>query len=62
MVRRALGCIARHGPSTDQDRWEENAGPNTFTLATSVAAVVTGSAFLDGAAGGALDLAGRPAA
>ncbi|ACS39698.1 glycoside hydrolase family 15 protein [Methylorubrum extorquens] len=51
MVRRALGCIARRGPSTDQDRWEENAGLNTFTLATCIAAFVTGSAFLDGAAG-----------
>ncbi|PZR83397.1 MAG: glycosyl hydrolase [Stutzerimonas stutzeri] len=58
MVRRALGCIARRGPSTDQDRWEENAGLNTFTLATCIAALVTGSTFLDGAAGRwALDLA-----
>ncbi|MBX9933562.1 MAG: glycosyl hydrolase [Methylobacterium sp.] len=51
MVRRALGCIARRGPSTDQDRWEENAGLNAFTLATCIAAFVTGSAFLDRAAG-----------
>ncbi|WP_375276068.1 glycoside hydrolase family 15 protein, partial [Methylorubrum thiocyanatum] len=49
MVRRALGCIARRGPSTDQDRWEENAGLNTFTLATCIAALVAGSAFLDDA-------------
>jgi glucoamylase len=47
MVRRALACIARRGPSTDQDRWEENAGLNAFTLATCIGAMVAGSAFLD---------------
>ncbi len=58
MVRRALGFIARHGPSTDQDRWEENAGINNFTLATCIAALVVGSTFLDEAATQwALDLA-----
>ncbi|WP_262031982.1 glycoside hydrolase family 15 protein [Microvirga sp. Mcv34] len=50
MIRRALGCIAKRGPSTDQDRWEENAGLNTFTLATCIAALVAGSAFLDATA------------
>lgn len=58
MVRRSLGFIARHGPSTDQDRWEENAGINLFTLATCIAALVVGSRFLDDAAvKWALDLA-----
>ncbi|MBX9825872.1 MAG: glycosyl hydrolase [Xanthobacteraceae bacterium] len=47
MVRRALGCIARMGPATDQDRWEENKGLNAFTLATCIAALVAGSALLD---------------
>jgi glucoamylase len=47
MVRNALGAIARRGPATDQDRWEENAGVNAFTLATCIAALVAGSAFLD---------------
>ena len=47
MVRRALGFIAREGPGTSQDRWEEDAGINTFTLATAIAALVEGSAFLD---------------
>ncbi len=32
MVRRALSFIARTGPSSTQDRWEENAGINGFTL------------------------------
>ena len=58
MIRRALGFIASHGPSTDQDRWEENAGINNFTLATCIAALVAGSAFLDEtAANWALELA-----
>src|SRR5262249_42510929 len=42
MTRRALGFIARHGPASDQDRWEENAGVNAFTLAISIAALVEG--------------------
>lgn len=46
MTRRALGYIARTGPSTVQDRWEENEGINPFTLAVSIAALVTGAEFL----------------
>ncbi|MBX9650298.1 MAG: glycosyl hydrolase [Xanthobacteraceae bacterium] len=47
MVRRALSFVASHGPAADQDRWEENAGLNSFTLASCIAAFVVGSAFLD---------------
>jgi glucoamylase len=47
MVKRAISFIAREGPATAQDRWEEDAGINTFTLATVIAALVDGSAFLD---------------
>jgi glucoamylase len=43
MVRRALGFIVRNGPSTDQDRWEESAGLNPFTLAIAIAAIVAGA-------------------
>jgi glucoamylase len=46
MVRRALGYIARTGPSTGQDRWEENEGLNTYTLATCIAALVAGADLL----------------
>jgi glucoamylase len=46
MVRRALGYIARTGPSSGQDRWEENEGISPFTLAVSIAALVTGAEFL----------------
>ena len=47
MVRRALSFIAREGPATAQDRWEEAPGINTFTLALAIAALVEGSTFLD---------------
>jgi glucoamylase len=48
MVRRALAFVAREGPVSAQDRWEENTGINTFTLAVLIAALVEGSRFLDG--------------
>ncbi len=47
MVRRALSFIARMGPVTDQDRWEEDRGINAFTLAVSIAALVSGAQFLE---------------
>jgi len=50
MVCRALGFIARHGPASDQDRWEEDAGVNTFTLSACIAALVGGARFLDATA------------
>lgn len=50
MIKRAVGFVCREGPSTNQDRWEENAGINMFTLAIAIAALVEGSTFLDGAA------------
>jgi len=46
MVRRALSFIAHNGPASDQDRWEENAGINTYTLTICIAALVAGSRFL----------------
>ncbi len=49
MVRRAVRFIALTGPSSDQDRWEEDSGVNPFTLAVSIAALVAGAEFLDGA-------------
>jgi len=48
MVRRALRFIAREGPVTGQDRWEEDTGVNTFTVAVIVSALVEGSRFLAG--------------
>jgi glucoamylase len=47
MIKRALCFIAREGPAARQDRWEEDAGINMFTLAVAIAALVEGSAFLE---------------
>lgn len=47
MVRRALGFIARNGPASDQDRWEEDAGVNAFTVSVCISALVAGAPFLD---------------
>jgi glucoamylase len=46
MIRRALSFLVRHGPVSDQDRWEEDAGLNTFTLAVCIAALVAGARYL----------------
>ena len=42
--RRPAPC---NGPATPQDRWEEDAGLNAFTLGTCVAALVCGARFVD---------------
>lgn len=47
MVGAALRHLALNGPSSPQDRWEENAGLNTFTLSAIIAALVAGSRFVD---------------
>ncbi|MFL5256299.1 MAG: glycoside hydrolase family 15 protein [Rhodopila sp.] len=46
MMHRALSFIARNGPVTGQERWEENSGVNAYTLAVLIAALVEGAAFL----------------
>jgi glucoamylase len=40
MIRRAAGFIARNGPVTQQDRWEEDAGYSPFTLAVEIAGLL----------------------
>ncbi len=47
MVRRALRCIARRGPASPMDRWEDSSGISPFTLGVEIAALVAGSAFLN---------------
>ena len=51
MVQKAAGYIARVGPFTAQDRWEESSGASPFTLAAVVAALASASlgGFLDDA-------------
>ena len=47
MITRALGFIARTGPVSQQDRWEEDTGINAFTLSICIAALVEGAGWLD---------------
>lgn len=47
MVHRALAFIVREGPASPQDRWEEDAGVNPFTLAVCIAALVSGAPLLE---------------
>jgi glucoamylase len=49
MVKRAAAFIARHGPASPQDRWEETAGANPFTLAIEIAALVAAAYWLQAA-------------
>jgi len=46
MIRRALSFLVRQGPSSDQDRWEEDSGLNPFTLAVCISALVAGARHL----------------
>ena len=39
-VRAAAGFLLRHGPVTQQDRWEEDAGYSPFTLAVEIAGLL----------------------
>ena len=49
MVKRAAGFIARNGPVTQQDRWEEDGGYSPFTLAVEIAALLAAADFATGA-------------
>ncbi len=45
LVRRAALFIARHGPVTPQERWEENGGYSPATLAAEITALVCAGEF-----------------
>ena len=47
MVRRAAAFLARNGPVSPQDRWEEEPGYSPFTLATEVAALLIAAELAD---------------
>jgi glucoamylase len=47
MVRAAASFIARHGPSSDQDRWEENPGVSPFSVAVAISALIAAGPWLD---------------
>ena len=40
MVRHAVSFLVANGPSSQQDRWEENAGLSPFTVAVEIAALL----------------------
>lgn len=46
-IRRAAGYIARNGPVTLQDRWEEDGGYSPFTLAVIIAGLLAAADFAD---------------
>ena len=45
MVQRAAGYLIRHGPATQQERWEENSGYSPSTLASNIAALICAAQF-----------------
>jgi glucoamylase len=47
MVRKAARFIVANGPSSQQDRWEENAGLSPFTVAAEVAALLVAAVGAD---------------
>lgn len=49
MVSRAAGFLARNGPISPQDRWEENAGISPFTLGIEISALVAAADYLSAA-------------
>jgi glucoamylase len=47
MILRAASYIARNGPVTQQDRWEEDGGYSPFTLAAEIAALLAAADFAE---------------
>jgi glucoamylase len=47
MVRRAAGYLARNGPVSPQDRWEEDPGYSPFTVGAEIAALLVAAEMAD---------------
>jgi glucoamylase len=47
MVRQAAGYLARNGPATPQDRWEEDPGYSPFTVGAEIAALLAAADMAD---------------
>ncbi|MEH2424979.1 MAG: glycoside hydrolase family 15 protein [Nostoc sp.] len=45
MILQAAGYLIRHGPATQQERWEENSGYSPSTLASNIAALICAAQF-----------------
>ncbi|GAC1648903.1 MAG: glucan 1,4-alpha-glucosidase [Herpetosiphon sp.] len=48
MIRNAVGYLARNGPVTQQDRWEEDEGYSPFTLAVEISALLAAAELATG--------------
>lgn len=46
-VRKAVAFLLRHGPYSQQDRWEQQAGISPFTLAVQIGALLAAGAMLE---------------
>src|ERR1700722_6491102 len=49
MIEAAIGYIIRTGPTTQQDRWEEDSGYSPFTLAVEIAALLAAADAMEAA-------------
>ena len=47
MVKKAAGYLARNGPVSPQDRWEEDPGYTPFTVAAEIAALLAAAEMAD---------------
>jgi len=47
MLKKAAGYLARNGPVSPQDRWEEDPGYTPFTVAAQIAALLTAADFAE---------------
>src|SRR6185503_18658991 len=47
MVERAAAFVVRHGPVSQQDRWEEDPGYSPFTIACEIAALLVAAEMAD---------------
>lgn len=47
MIRAAASFLARNGPVTGQDRWEENGGYSTYTIAVEISALLVAADFAE---------------
>lgn len=47
MIHRAAAYILANGPTTGEDRWEEDAGYSPFTLAVEIAALLAAADLID---------------
>lgn len=47
MVRAAAEFLVKNGPESEQDRWEENSGYSTYTMAVEIAALLAAADFAE---------------